>query len=229
MEEPGSEDRKLNEQNKKLLNLVEVLSEEVKTSVITENQPNSESGEVPPKTTVEDVANRIDKIEQNLNSNVLICRGTTVESLITDSTSGSNPPNYERLKGEVCRSVCGSEATNVDICSLQVSLFGSDKKKIKIVCNNSVSKAFLLRQARKKRPNGLYVSEFLPSSKLNILYNLRQLKRQHQDKIKSVYSRNGNLYCRLKDSDREIRVNSLNDLTTIIADTEVPGAVGGGD
>ena len=72
--------KKLSDQNKNLLDLIEVLSEEVKKNAVTEISTGIENNEVPSRTTVEDVSDRLEKLEQNLNSNVLICRGTAVES-----------------------------------------------------------------------------------------------------------------------------------------------------
>ena len=68
---------------------------------------------------------------------------------------------------------------NVDIFSMHMSIFESDKKK-KIDCRNPESKAFLLKQVKKKRPEGIYVSEFLTKIKLNIFYDLLQLRKQEK-------------------------------------------------
>ena len=102
------------------------------------------------------------------------------------------------------------------IGSLQVSLFGRDKKAIKVVCSNLASRIHLLRQARQKRPNGIFVSEFLTTEKLSLFYKLRQLKKEHPGKIKSVFTRGGNIYYILSDSDRITQVSSLQELTGII-------------
>ena len=220
--------KKLSDQNQKLLNFVEVLSEEVKkNSNNTESQNSVENSEEQSKKTVSAVEERLEKIEQSINSNVLICRGETIESLISESTGESAQPNLERLKGEVCKAVCGDEVTSVDICNMKVSLFGKERKKIRIDCCNPASKVFLVKQARKKRPQGIYVSEFLTPSKLGIFYNLRQLKKQHSDKIQSVFSRGGNLFYRLRNSDREIRVNALSDLEGIVGTEVSSGRVDG--
>ena len=147
-------------------------------------------------------------------------RGDTVESLISESATESAQPNLERLKGDICKAVCGDEVTNVDISNMHVNIFGRDKKKIRIDCRNVATKVFLVRQARKKRPQGIYVSEFLTPSKREIFYNLRQLKKQHTDKIQSVYTRGGNIFYRLRNSEQENRINSLSDISRIIPGEE---------
>ena len=62
------------------------------------------------------------KNEQNVNQNVLICRGPTVESLIRDSEVDGRP-SPERVKGELFKSVCGDSAINVITAEVRVSVF----------------------------------------------------------------------------------------------------------
>ena len=107
----------------------------------------------------------------------MICRGVTVESMVENTTAQGNSPNLNRLKGDICRAVCGDELTGVDIGSLQLSLFGRDKKSLKLDCVNPSSKIHLLKQARKNKPHGVFVSEYLTPTKSSIFYNLRQLKK----------------------------------------------------
>ena len=230
--------KRLSDQNKNLLNFVEVLSEDVKNNITSGNRNsagNSTSADIQvlPQSSVSVVEERLEKLEQNINSNILICQGAGVESLIEESSRGSTKPNLERLKGEVCKAVCGENVTSVDIGNMQVTVFGKDKKKVKIDCHNPSSKLFLVKQARRKRPEGVYVSEYLTPSKVKIFYNLRQLKKQHPDKIQAVFSRGGNLFHRLCNSDREVRVNSLDDLTGIVVGTvareETPSAAADGN
>ena len=151
----------------------------------------------------------------------MICRGTSVPQLIASSTDG-NSTNFERLKGDVCRAICGDDVTGVDVGGLQVGLFGRDKKAIKVVCSNLTSRIHLLRQARQKRPNGIFVSEFLTTEKLSLFHKLRQLKKQHPAKIKSVFTRGGNIYYALSDSDRITQVSSLQELAGIIRSEPSP-------
>ena len=216
---------KINDQNKKLLNFVEVLADKVekKTSAEITTTPQSESTITSEQNSVlEGVNNRLEKIEQNLNSNTLICRGPTVEKLVVESTAGEST-NLERLKGKVCEAVCGDEVTAIDVKDLQVSIYGRDRKSLRLSCTNPASKIHLLKQARKKKPTGIFVNEFLTNSRLKIYRNLRQLKSLHPDKIKTVFTRNGNIFYSLSDSNRLIQVSSLADLNNIVGPSpEVP-------
>lgn len=98
----------------------------------------------------------------------------------------------------------------------------------KLECRNPASKVHLLKQARTKRPSGVFVSEFLTSAKRNIFYNLRQLKKQHPRKIRSAFTIGGNIFYRLQDSSQAVQVNSLDDLSRITLPENIE-AVGGGN
>ena len=87
-------------------------------------------------TVLEGVTNRLEKIEQNLNSNKLICRGPTVERLVIEFTAGDST-NLERLKGKVCEAVCGDEITGIDVRDLQASLYGRDRKCVRLELHKS--------------------------------------------------------------------------------------------
>ena len=212
---------KLNVQNKRLLDFVEVVNEKVDEVHSLNPEPNrllEEQGGVSgnlPKNVIDSVNNRLEKIEQNINVNTLICRGSKVEDLIKTSSSGESP-NLERLKGEICRTACGEDVTGIDINQMQVSVFGRERKCAKINCQNPVSKLHLLKQARIRKPEGLFVSEFLTTAKLKVFHNLRSLKKQHPQKIKSVFTRGGNIYYTLQDSSQVHQATNLSDLTNIV-------------
>ena len=214
---------KINDQNKELLNCVEVLAEKVDKNKSADNT-NITQGENPaitePNSVLEGVTNRLEKIEQNLNANTLICRGPTVEKLVTESAAGDST-NLERLKGKICETVCGEEITGIDVSNLKVSLYGREKKSVRLSCTNPASKIHLLKQARRKKPEGLFVNEFLTTSKFKIYKNLRQLKALHPDVIKAVFTRNGNVFYTRSDSNQLINVSSLVDLNSIVS-PEVP-------
>ena len=208
----------INDQNKKLLNFVEVLADKVETNRSSENTALTQSegsSTTEQNSVLEGVNNRLEKIEQNLNANTLICRGPTVEKLVTESAAGEFT-NLERLKGKICETVCGEEITGIDVSDLQVSLYGRDRKSVRLSCKTLASKITLLKQARRKKPNGLFLNEFLTTSKLKIYRNLRQLKALHPNKIKAVFTRNGNIFYTPNDSSQMINVSSLAELNGIV-------------
>ena len=218
--------KKLNEQSKNLLKCVQVLYDKIERNSVgtVTNTPNEEA----PKTVLEGVSKSLEKIENNLNSNILFCRGPTVESLIADNTNETTPPNLERLKGKVCRAAFGDEVTGVDISNVNISLLGRERKFIKLDCRIPSSKLHLLKQARKNKPQCIYVSEFLMKTKLTIFYNLRQLKKQYPTKIKSVFAKGGNIFYKLQNSSEAVQVNSLSDLQKILV-TANSSVTEGGD
>ena len=76
------------------------------------------------------------------------------------------------------------------------------------------------------------------ANKLKISYNLRQLKKQHPEKIKATFTREGNVLYTLHSSNKVYQVSSLSDLAYIIQGnspngrtgmvvSDVGGAVGG--
>ena len=152
-----------------------------------------------------------------------MCRGTAVDDLIKASSSRESP-NLERLKGEICRIACGEDVTGIDIINMRVSVFGRDKRCVKINCANSTSKLHLLKQTRTRKPQGFYVSEFLTPNKLKIFHNLRYLKKQQPRKIKSVFTRGGNILYTLHNSDRVFQVSDLSDLNNILGPNSTEGS-----
>ena len=60
------------------------------------------------------------------------------------------------------------------------------------------------------------MSEFLTKSKQSIFYNLRQLRKQHPGEIKSVFTKAGNIFYKLHNSDRAFQVSSQEELAGIV-------------
>ena len=208
---------KLNSQNRKLLECVQSLSDSVingkcNSCPIAENSKNVGANN---ESTSAGLADRLDRIEQNINSNVLLCKGPGVSEVINQVRVGTSV-NFERLKGNLCRAVCGDDIKEIDIKNLQVSIFGRERKSVRVDCGNSSSKLHIVRQARQRKPIGIYISEFLTKPKLEILRNLTSLKKLHPQKIKSVYTRDSNIFYRLQGADRAVLVKSVKEIENIL-------------
>lgn len=226
---------KLNNQNKRLLDFVGNLA-----GGLNSDHSDRSSPQVTPveESVITGVNDRLEKIEQNLNSTTLICRGPSVEELLkqasqrgladpqresalqnSENLEHTAPPQnstiLEQLKGDICRAVCGDEVTGVDIKNLQLSFYGREKKCLRLNCFNHASKLYLLKRIRERKPQGFYLNEFLTTKKREIFYNLRQLKKQHPNVIKSVFTRDGNVYYVKHNSKKFWQVSSLDDLKVI--------------
>ena len=220
---------KLNVQNKRILSFVEVISEKSKIVNGTAEQNDETVVNSVPSTpqieAINSVNDRLEKIEQNININTLICRGKAVEDLLKASPSGDSP-NLERLKGEICKTACGDGVTGIDIANMRISVFGKNRTSIKINCSNSTSKLHLIKQTRLRKPEGFFISEFLTSTKLKVFHNLRALRKQNPNRLKSVFTRGGNIFYTLQNSERIFQASCLSDLENIVGSDsteETPG------
>ena len=208
---------KINLQNKKLLEIVESIVVKVE-SACEVNKDSSKFVSVPDEApaaagTLIDVNSRLEKLEQNVNQNTLICRGTAVEALIKESEENGKP-SLERLKGDLCKSACGEEATNINISEVKVSVFGKARRAVKVECPNLASKVHIIRKARERKPQGLYVNEFLTESKLKLFLKARALKKLHPSKIKAVFTRGGSVCYSLANTitNRFYHINTIEEL-----------------
>ena len=109
------------------------------------------------------VVERVEKIENNINSHLLLCRGPSVASKIASSTVNGTP-DLAKLKAELCMEICGQSVTGISVVSLGLSLFGKNRNVLKIECSNVNVRNFILKQARSRKPKGIYVVEFLSSN-----------------------------------------------------------------
>ena len=198
---------------------MEVISENAKSvnATVEQNQASIVNGvsSAPQQEAINSVNDRLEKIEQNININTLICRGKTVEDLLAVSPPGESP-NLERLKGEICKTACGDGVTGIDIANMRISVFGKNRKSIKINCSNSTSKLHLIKQTRLRKPEGFFISEFLTSTKLKVFHNLRALRKQNPNRLKSVFTRGGNVFYTLHNSERVYQASCLSDLENIV-------------
>ena len=226
---------KLNAQNQRLSNRVSeldsIVSEQNKTieSLKTKvdslpeigQSPSDSNSLAPEKELFTTVVKRVEKIEQNINSHLLICRGPTVISKIVSSTV-DGVADIDKIKAEICAEVCGDTVSRVSVTSLGVSIYGKSKKTLRIECASVNVRNHLLEQARKRKPTGIYLSEFLSPEKLLLLQQVRDLKREFSSRVRAVYIRRGDIFCKSEpDGDviRVVNVENVNDLRRQLANS----------
>ena len=164
---------------------------------------------------VNKIIERVESIETRLNDRLLLCRGPEVTTKIA-AASGDGSPNLGMLKADICASICGDKVNEISVNSVGFSLFGKDRNLLKIECTDSNTKDFILKQARSRKPRGIYVVEYLPSHKLQVFNKALELKRKYPGKIKAVYTRKGEIFCRSDPDDRVLKIQSVEDVNTAV-------------
>ena len=72
---------------------------------------------------------------------------------------------------------------------------------------------------------GIYLSAFLPREKLSLLHRVKDLKREFPDKIRAVYIRKGDIFCRKEPDGDVIRVSefeNIDDLRSQLTESPTP-------
>ena len=210
---------KLNSQNQKLFNLVTELDSKVqeqnktietlntKIASCVEKIPSPSDDASPPPTNelFSTVVKRVNKIEENINSHLLLCRGPAVIKKITDSKV-NGVVDLDKVKAEICAEVCGETVSRISVLALGVSIYGKNKNLLKIECASVNVRDHLLEQARKRKPAGIYLAEFLSPEKLKLHRRVNELKREFPGNIRAVYIRRGDIFCKSEPDGDVIRI-----------------------
>ena len=210
---------RLNSQNQKLSNrvseldiivkeqnkVIEFLQTRLETSGESVNRANEGSPAAPENELLSTVVKRVEKIENNINSHLLLCRGPAVADKIADSTS-NGVIDLEKIKAEICADVCGETVSKISVSALDISVYGKSKKLLKIECANTSVRSHLLEQARRRKPAGIYLAEFLSPDKIKLYHRLLELRKEFPRKVKAVYVRKGDIFCKTEPEGDVIRV-----------------------
>ena len=208
---------KLNSQNQILINKVAELDsivqeqgktiETLQTRVVSSTTTAALTSDIPApsKELYSTVVKRVEKIEENINSHLLLCCGTTVTNKI-ESSSTNNVVDLEKIKAEICAEVCGETVSKISVSALGISIYGKSKKLLKIECANVNVRNHLLEQAKKRKPVGIYVVEFLSPEKLRLHQRVNDLKREFPSKVRAVYIRRGDIFCKIEPNGEVFRV-----------------------
>ena len=134
---------------------------------------------------------KVDALEQKSNSNILICSGKVISDVISHNNDSID------IKNEIFSKV-KAITTNIKEADIgNIHVFGKDKKVVKIICSSLNVKRTILNEFRNKKPQDIFIAEYLTSFRSKLYFELRQLKKLYPTKIYSTYISNGNLYYKL--------------------------------
>ena len=209
--------KKVNTFNKKLLTGFEKLSSNYKalteTQIASKNneinniQENTETkieGNADSKRNIDDIECKLDELEQASNSNIVLCTGPAVINLIKDKEKSL----YSSIETEIKKLVPDINTHNIE----SITKFGKNLKSVKVVLSSPNLRRKIISEARQRKQDNIYYSEFLTNYRSKIFYEARQLKRTHSEKISAVYVRNGLVCYKLTGNDRYMHLKTLNQI-----------------
>ena len=103
-------------------------------------------------------------------------------------------PDIEKIKAHLFKNICGSNIPRISVDSFALSIFGKERKSLKLECSNGSVKNYLLKQIRLNKPSGIYLAEYLSADKRKIYSRLLKLKKEYSSVFKALYTREGEIY-----------------------------------
>ena len=95
--------------------------------------------------------------------------------------------------------------------------FGNFNNKFVAKVSNSSLKSRMFKAVKTARPENVFINEFLTKKRENLMYELRNFKRQ--GRLTSVYSFNGKIYVKYPNNIVAFHVNNLSDMLNPNAQT----------
>ena len=219
---------KINNQNKFLVNKVTELEsvvfdqnrkiEELKTattncdSLITQ----CKNQDVPPllspspsQSVLSRVVERVDKIENNINSHMLLCRGPTVSSKLTTILE-NGLPNVVQIKADLCTEIFEQNVSKISVDLFDVSLYSKNRNLLKIECRSTCIRDYIIR-----KPKHIYIVDFLSSEKLQIYQRLNNLRKRFPNQITALFTRRGDIFGKVGPEKKIVKFSSLVDVQAL--------------
>ena len=91
-----------------------------------------------------------------------------------------------------------------------------NKNFLKIECTSVNVINHFLEQARKRKPAGIYLAEFLSPEKLKLHRQVNKLKREFPNSIRAVYIRRGDIFCKSEPDGDVIHITKDEDIDDLL-------------
>ena len=149
---------------------------------------------------------KLDDLEQKNNSNVVLCTGSVITDILNDDTN---------IQSKISQSIKSIDSSFDAASITKVTKFGKNNNALKISFTDIHTRRRILSEARKKKRDDLFFSEFLTAHRNNIFYQARTLKKTYPDKLSTVYVRNGSIYYKLTSNSEFKILRTLQQITTL--------------
>jgi hypothetical protein len=173
---------------------------------------------------------RLDCVEQESLVKVMACHGGFIHSIVDSSIVTSAGKKVEALRNTdqlkklfvdkvnelIDDTLCATDIETVDIV-------GRDKKHLRVSFLSKEARNRIIVAVKRKKPDDLFVNEYLTKSRAAIIFKLRTLRR-NDETIERVYVRHGQVCVKTKKSDKISFINCESDLADLEASLVIPSA-----
>lgn len=162
---------------------------------------------------------RLDEIEQDKLADTIKLEGAPCAEVI-NSFSSDSAKDYSRLKSQVLSIFNNLDNNSVNPEDIQrVSVVGKERKHLKIKLSSSKTRVKVHILLRRQENPTVYSSDYLTPIRSKLAYDLRMLKKRQPQNIKSAYVFNGNICCKLVDSEKILYINSAKSYDNLLKTT----------
>ena len=184
------------------------------------------SASLPPE--LQKISSRVDQLEQDTLSNVLMLQGSTLDSIFSahdrDTSAAAESsaetrdqqpqPSQAALKKSVCDILRPTVPHITDDWITHVSIQGRDRKHLKLVCISNEEKTRLVSSLKRAKPLNLYANDYLTKIRASLLFRARTLKRRYPNTL-GVFCKNGIVYCKTDSTAKPFSLNDISDLNKL--------------
>ena len=166
---------------------------------------------------------RIANLEQLAHNNDVILQGQKIHDIINNTSS--NNSNLHDNTAISLTTLMPQNLTTNDLNNIKTTrIIGSTKKTLRLEISDKDTKIKLIRSIKSKRIDGLYASEYLVPYRRKLFHSARHLQKNHREKVKNVYTRDGIVYINEYSLDRSTPITTEQTLNTIRSRLESPTA-----
>ena len=155
---------------------------------------------------------KIEETEVRNRANTLVLSGPAIKISNNYSASQMRNDSIKNIKEIYNFNLKKDDVYN---CQLMRTKDNKPNGQILLTINNAIAKNDLISAVIKKdKTKGvkLNICEFLTKRNANVLYQLRNLRKDYQGKLFSVFSRNGFIFYKLRKESNPIKISSQADI-----------------
>jgi hypothetical protein len=147
---------------------------------------------------------RLDCVEQESLVKVMACNGSFVQSIVDSSLVNAtvnkaeatrNPEHLKKLFVDKVNVLVDNTLRTVDVEGIDI--IGKEKKHVRVSFVTREARNRTLMAVKRKKPDNLFVNEYLTKTRAALLYKLRVLKRCNESIVK-VYAWHGKVCAKIK-------------------------------